>query len=414
MKILRKLSLTFLVVALSATSLLAGGCAKVNSNKTVPEFTSNYQFKIFADRPPTPNNEHLTVYQDAGFTHYVMTEDDYAFTNDQGQITDKYATALNICDDLGLKVIIRNYRDDPDYFVNEVGRNKTNKDYLGNYITYYLPKRNITTQLSEFAAVDGYYMADEPMYSKISGLTKLADWYNAYGGNTYFHINLTGSVLGSGLMERHSYTEYVGHYADTVLAKVKGPKSLSVDFYPLMEGDNGDRYLQKEILSDYMVIANKVKSMNQTLTGNDKVLANYCIQTFYSKTDWGWRDLVGESDVTFQTYLAAAFGGKSFEYYMYRGMNEDTAIVEAISQKPRAMYYWVQSANKEMQALAPVILPFEWNGVKGFKGSQVSDKTNQEAFDLIKEQQLKDFTFISDVYCRLDTLVSEHMDNKGN
>jgi hypothetical protein len=155
--------------------------------------------------------------------------------------------------------------------------------------------------------------------------------------------------------------------------------------------------------------------MNQTLTGANKVIANYCMQTFYSPTaGWGWRDLVGTSDVTFQTYLATAFGAKTFEYYMYRGMNSDTAIVTAIGQTPEPMYDWVTKANQEMQAFAPAILGYDWNGVKTYKGVQIADSENGSAFDLIKEKELKELKLISEVYTRLDTLVSEHFDGAGN
>lgn len=419
MKKIKRCMLFLMSAVLSLSAVVGAGCANngvnSNSNKVVPQFNGGEQFKIFADRPPTPNEKHLSVYKDAGFNYYVMTEDDYEFTDDKGNITAKYAEGLNVCDELGLKVLVRNFRDDPDYFVNPTGGIKTNKDYLGNYISYFLPERNITTQLQSFPAVAGYYMADEPTYTKISELTKLVDWYNSYGNNTLFHINMTGSVLGTGLMEGHSYSEFITHYADTILKKVNGPKTLSVDFYPLMEESDGDKYLQKEILSDYMVIANKVKELNANLSGDNKVITNYCMQTFYSDAaGWGWRDLVAENDVTFQTYLATAFGAKAFEYYMYRGMNSDTAIVEALSQDPRPMYYWVQSANAEMQEFAPVILPFEWNGVRAYEGKQLGDPMNAQAFELIKDCQLEKFTFISDVYARLDTLVSEHFDEDGN
>ena len=141
--------LVILAVAVCMTiSVLLSGCSKglfevpdsssvkdvSSTNLSVPEFNEDKQFRIFADCPPTPKEEHLKAYKEAGFTHYNMTEDSHPLTDanrsitntnkaavrdeDDGVINPDYMAVLDLAHKVGLKVVIRNYRADPEYFVN--------------------------------------------------------------------------------------------------------------------------------------------------------------------------------------------------------------------------------------------------------------------------------------------------------
>ena len=399
------------------------------TNLSVPVFTEDKSYVIFADVPTRPTVEHLQVYKDAGFTHYNMTEDWLKLTNvdnvfgneDDGVLNPEYLKALEACETVGIEVVIRNYYGDSDYFLNDA--EDGDRDRLSEapwYNPYKMPKRAITTQLTEYDAVDGYYMGDEPSYQRISTFEKLINWYNSYGSKSNFteddslwHLNLLQSY-GADYFKGYSYEEYVDHYCDVVLKNVKGAKTLGTDYYPLVKGDLGEaNYIKVGLLNDYFVIANKTKEMIKD--GHD-VRTNFCIQSYENpKSNAGQvRELVSQADITFQTNLAMAFGTKSFQYYTYKGYGSEPGIVDGSSLKPTKMYPWVQEANRQAQVLADMILNFNWQGAKLYQGQQKTDDYNIEAFTEAKKYELDKFALISDVTARLDTVVSEFKDANGN
>lgn len=449
----------FVTTAVLAVSGFAG-CAKsdekISSNNAIPEFTQDLTFRLFADRPCTPTIEHLTVYKEAGFTHYNMTEDDYALTNmdrafghatgktavidgktvfvdndgneeawdevkgaDDDLVNPNYIQAFENCETVGLKAVLRNYYADPYYFKNETDEIRPRDTTLPN-VTYRVPVRDVTEEMQALPAIDGYYMGDEPSWNFIDRIAPIVDYYNANlyktgkdGNVGWFHINLL-QTYGNGYFAGHTFEEYVDKYCDVILSKVKGTKSLGTDYYPLeFNAANGENYIKNGILTDYFTISQKAKEMNETLDAENKVLVNYCIQAFNSKNT-KWRDIATLEDITFQTNLAMAFGAKSLQYYLYRATSGDDGIVNKTTQNPTYMYPLVQEANRQAKLLAPVILSFDWVGAKTFKGSQISSANTAEGFDKVQSKQLSEFTFIKEVNARLDTVISEMQDKNGN
>lgn len=436
------------------------GCAKPTerqeTNKEMPSFTENLSFRLFADRPCTPTIEHLTVYKEAGFTHYNMTEDDYLLTNVDGKfghatgkvktvdgetvfvdadgneeawddlngaddnvVNPKYIQAFDNCEQVGLKAVLRNYYADPYYFRNESDELRA-RDMPISHVTYRVPIRDVTESLQSLPAIDGYYMGDEPSWEYIDKLAPLVDYYNENlyrsgkdGQVGWFHINLL-QTYGNYLFSGHTFEEYVNKYCDVILSKIKGNKSLGTDYYPLeYNAANGEAYIKNGILTDYIVIAEKVNEMNAQLSESDKVLTNFCIQVF-RESNTKWRELTSQADVTFQTNLAMAFGAKSLQYYLYRATEGDGGIVDFTTQKPTVMYSWVQEANKQAQSLAPAVLSFDWVGAKTYKGSQISSANTAEGFDNVQNRTLEKFAFIENVDARLDTVITEMQDKNGN
>lgn len=423
----QKLIVCILMLVMGALVLV--GCQKEKTEKvskneipktnlSVPDFEEDLNLRIFADVPVAPTKKNLQNYKDAGFTHYTMTEDHVPLTNadgefgtaDDGVVNPEYTAALELCDELGLKVMIRNYRNDPYYFVNATDETR-HYEWPFQSISYRIPVRNITDQLTKYPAVDGYYMTDEPSWSKIETLTPLADWYNANGGNTMFHLNLLQSY-GSFMFDGHSFEEYVDHYCDVVLSKVNGTRTLSTDYYPLeKKADTGEAYIKDGYLFDYIVLARKVKELNEGVKDDtDKVLLNLYIQSYKANDK---RDLSSVADIRFQMNVGLAFGMKCLNYYTYTGSEEGDGLVLR-SGKLTKNYEWAKQANNEAHELADAILNFDWVGTKTYQGQQVKDETNAKAFQKIADKTADSFEFISDVTARLDTIVSEMEDKDGN
>jgi hypothetical protein len=437
----KKLALLLAVTTLTLGTLSTGcASASIDSNKSVPTFDSGKQLRTFADVPPTPNERNLILYRDAGLTHYNMTEDHVWLSNkdgkyghqtgevddagnfvsewdetngaDDGVVNADYVAALNLCEQLGLKAVIRNYYADPTYFKNDSDETRW-RDAPIEHVSYRIPIRDVGTTLTDLGSVDGYYMGDEPTWKGIDRMADMPTWYNTqyeHGGVNWFHINLLQSY-GNYLFDGHTYEEYVDKYCEVVLSKVKGNKTLGTDYYPLKEDKYGNPYVMDGILFDYFVIAEKVKEMNATLSDKDKVLTNFCMQTYNANYT---RELSSEADMNFQVNLALAFGAKSLQYYRYTSGAGETCMVARYTNDPLPLYYWVQGANKKAQALAPAILEFDWVGTKVYQGEQLKDQTTARAFNLIADRTLEKFTFIDKLTARLDTLVSEMQDKSGN
>lgn len=472
---MKKLFKRMLFVALSAvlalSALMTGtGCAP-DTNVDIPDFSASRSFRILADRPCTPTEENLTVYKEAGFTHYNMTEDDYRITNadgkfgyggaktaikfktdedgnvlydekgnpfyvddnggevlwneadgaDDGVLNPSYAQVFDTCEKVGLKAVLRNYYACAKYFKNDTEETRARDITLPN-VTYRVPIRDLGESLSSLPALDGYYMGDEPSWNFIDTLAPIVDWYNQYaygkgknGDVSWFHINLL-QTYGNYLFAGHTYEEYVDKYCEVILSKVKGNKSLGTDYYPLeYDAKTGDYYIKNGILTDYFTIANKVKEMNASLSDENKVLTNFCIQTFHEKNT-KWREISSLADVTFQTNLAMAFGAKSLQYYCYRATQSGKAagIVDLVTQQPTYLYDFVKEANRQAQKFANVILSFDYVSAKTYKGVQLSSAITAEGFDKVASKEAESFTLIENARARLDTVISEMQDKNQN
>ena len=424
----------FVVYILSIVCLLNSlcGCTKEKQSVTInleilSEFNENKNFTVFSAVPPEPNAQALQTYVEAGFTNYVLTEDWLTMTNadrqigtkDDGAITQAYVDAINICKDMGLNVYVCNCRSDPDWFVNDYDGVRYMPEPWG--YEYQLPKRNITTEFSQMSGVTGYVMGDELGWKQIGGYEKLIDWYNEYGGNKTWHLNLLQSY-GSWLFEdengaMYDFQEYVDYYCATILEKINGPKTISTDYYPLVSGgDAGDNYVLDGYLYDYFIIANKAKELKEL--GHD-VTTNFCVQSYERATELqGYaRKLTSKADIAFQVNVAMAFGASSLCYYTYCSFGEELGIFDTVSGLPSKIYPWVKQVNAEAHDLADVILNFNWQGAKVYAGAQGGNTTDEYttiAFDKVKDLTLDNFILLSSVTARLDTVVSEFKDLNGN
>lgn len=344
------------------------------------------QFIIFADVPPEPSEEGLIKYKEAGFNYYNLTEDYIVRDGADGKITDEYYKAIDDCHRHGLKVILRTMRSNsPDYY-----------DAVGD----------------EFAGkADGYYMADEPSYTyvdwygspPIEKLKKVVKWYNAHGGDTYFHINLLQSY-GMGLVhgsEAPDYETYVDAYIKEVLSEVKGEKSLSTDHYPLAHDEVN--YIKGTVLYDYFVLADRAKKLREQ---GHSVRTCFCIQ-LTSDEGLKIRELECPADVTFQTNLALAFGAKSFEYFLYVGENTGLIPDKKNQTVYNPAYEWVKEANRRLHELGNYYLGYEWKGVRLYVGKTLFDERNARAFEAVKERQTEKFVALTGFESSADAVVGE-------
>ncbi len=423
-KVSKKGMLSIVMAFLFAFTLF--GCNTENkqlkapeTNTVVPEFNQDLNLMLFADRPPAFKVEYLQDYKDAGFTHYVMTEDHAPLTNadgifgntDDGVVSDLYKSAFEVCEDLGLKTVIRNMYNDEYYFNNNSDEVRHREAPFEN-LTYRIPVRSLTTEVTSLKTVEGFFMCDEPSYKKIDTLIPLVEWYNANVSDGIFHMNLNpghATFMFSG----HTYEEYVQHYIDTILSKVNGKKTLSIDRYPLMEeAVSGEKYVEDGFLFDYMVVAEKAKALKHANPDKaDEIVTNFYIQAY---KEANVRTLTQVEEIKWLTNIALTFGAKSMGYYLYYSLYNNDGMVELGTYKKLPLYDFVKQANAEVQGTADAIMNFDWNGAKVYSGSQLSDERNQKAFNKVASKTTESFALIENVECRLDTVVSEMKDKSNN
>lgn len=291
---------------------------------------------IFADWPETDQTdaEKVKKYFDAGFTHMLLTEDGMVIQQD-GEITERYLEAISRVQKLNKHVI--------------VGAISGNAGRLGT----------LTTEFADMG-IRGFYYDDEPTYEKISAMSGLVTWHNKYNSGAKFHVNLLPSYAGRFGKGNYSFKQYIQHYADTVLAKVKGKKTLSIDHYPLMTSGLSATYL-----SDLLVVAETVKKFNETHP-NSPAEASFCIQAY---CEGDRRALASIADVRFQVNMAIAMGARNLEYYQYR-----TGILDMLNA-----YKYVKTVNQEVLAWDDVFMVYDWQGTRMYGDS--SDPLYKKAED---------------------------------
>ena len=349
------------------------------------------QFRIYADVPPVQHDEQLEKYRDAGFTHYIMTEDYIKMRDERGQISSSYIDTLKKLRQMGFRVLIRNHGDGPDYF------------------------DGITTQLKPYA--DGFYMCDEPSYvpvpeyasTYISNLKKLVDWYNNYGNNTFFHINLLQTYGVEMLHNQYSYSQYLDHYVEDILKNVKGKKTLSTDFYPLSYDEKNNYCIKKGYLYNLVTISDKAKELKAS--GHDVELS-FCIQVF-SEEGLRLRPIERIEDIRFQVAVSIAMGAKNLEYYLWASNLENDGVIDKKTQTCyTSAYEFIKKVNQELKTLEKEITNFDWNGAMFCKGTQYHDLS---AFYGTDEQENKSFKNLKNIECSVDSIVGEFVDgdNRG-
>ena len=347
------------------------------------------EFMIFSDVPPKFTGDRIAKYAEAGFTYYNLTEDWVTRDAEGGGITEEYFQAIDTCHNHGLKVILRTMRgNSPDYY------DGITDEFVGK--------------------IEGFYMNDEPAYgpcwmegaTQVSQLIKLVDWYNEYGGDTFWHINLLQDYGITQILHSDlgiTYEQYVDKYINEILKKVKGKKSLTTDHYPLSYDEEGIKHIKETVLRDYYLIAERAKTLKAE--GHD-LYTGFCIQL---ATDVGLRLRAIEcpADVTFQTNLSAAFGSRVFEYYLYADDKDGILNPKEEQVHYTPAYEYVKKANAQLKVLAEELSIYEWVSSKVVTGSEISSEHNRAGFSLVEKYQPKSFAHLLEFKSSADALVSE-------
>jgi hypothetical protein len=300
-------------------------------------------FLIFADVPPDPDEKGLALYRAAGFDTYLFTEDHICI--DDGR--EAYAAAIRRTEKAGLNAMLRGLND-------------------GNAEPLYYDKKFAGFDLGAFSNLTSFYAVDEPVAGHYDGLARCCVPFANRYPDKLWHINLFPSYAHGSLGTRDdergtAYENYVRLYAEKVLSRVKGPKTVGFDHYPLF-GKGGRYYLSDTWLSDLMICALTARENGCRLSA--------CVQAF---SDWedGWRRLTGPDEIRFQMYTDLAFGADMFEFFLYlplAGLYGSVPMVKG--GEPTPVYGWAQTAIAEIRALEKDYFGLEWLGAATVAGGE--------------------------------------------
>lgn len=410
MKKIISLILTFVMLTSILTACDPGSAGKTGVKLDPAKYETDERIITIADVPPTPFiAEDLQLYKDLGFTHYILTED-FVPMVENGTLSDSYKQAIQILSDAGFEVWIRNMQNDPEYFQIETEKKGSNYGWA-----YTLAPRDITDDFSQFPAVTGFYMMDEPfqitkqddpgtednesLHPAFDQLDTLIEWKNTYYPDAFWHINHVGSSSWDHYPQGTTYADFIQAYVDNVIAKLEsGGRSICMDNYPLPDGGGT---IKEAFLYDVLVLAQATKKYNDSVSEDQQATMGICLQTFQDVT-LKLRDITSANDVTFQMYTGMACGARLFEYFLYRSMDGMGmyGIVDATGQK--RIYDYVLEANQRALPFEKLVCGFEWQGLTVNHGSESG---MENIFEIVQNMLAEDTGVLQKVSSRYDAIV---------
>lgn len=410
------------VLLISLAGCGSGEKTAVNANAKPEDFMGGESFRTFADLPCTYKDvNQLNDYLDCGFDIYCLHEEYAGSPTDSEsgaeELTGSYKEALRILTDKGVNIFIRNHRNDPDYFVNTDEDWDRQRYMFGAY--YDLPYRNLSAENFAPYNLQGFYFCDEPDYwGSESGLNfwyglhdyeKLVDWYNDNFADTgvYFHVNLFPSYTSASHFSHPTdpsldatYEQYVDYYVEHFAKKIKGPKSICVDNYPLEPGGE----IRSSYYENLLLFANKTKEYNEQ-ESNDVYKADmgFCVQAFYHDANIV-EDIQCSEDISFQLCVGMAMGARMFEYWLYTSPSGQHGIVSGGGRK--RIYDYVKEANDLYLPLSEVLTNFNWQGLAAVPAEQEENRENVAGFeDLHGATPVSEMRDLKGARCSLDTVI---------
>lgn len=249
---------------------------------------------------------------------------------------------------------------------------------LNAYVAYAL------REVKEHPAFYGVSIKDEPSYKMFKAQGEVYRAIKAACPNAYVNMNLlpyspehisNGSMLysedekalviryGKEVGSKMAYKKYLQLFYDEV-----GSPIIQYDDYPIhergaFEEDDAESYILEYHLINAQLVAEFCKENGLQFS---KVFQT-CGGGTTSKL---WRKCT-EEDMYWQMNIGMAMGVKGYSYWSYYPVvnqgdeyYDETASMVNRNGKPNELYYTVQKINGEIQALAPILSNFEYQGLK--------------------------------------------------
>jgi hypothetical protein len=217
---------------------------------------------------------------------------------------------------------------------------------------YWPPANEMETAMKDpkiagHPALAGFLLESEFGASKFPELAKWVAFCKQVAPTKVPLINLLPTMAATELLETKNYQEFIDKYVD----KVK-PPVLCYDHYALME----DGTVDPSYWESLEVI--RKKSVENNIPFWNIVLASAHMR---------FRE-PSAADFRFQAYTTMAYGGKGIVYFTYTAFpvgNHRGAPVDQFGDET-ASWQWLQNTNKQVLALAPIMMKLKSDEVYHF------------------------------------------------
>lgn len=210
-------------------------------------------------------------------------------------------------------------------------------------------------------ALYGFMIKDEPGAELFDTYSYGEKIFKQAAPDLMFYVNLFPVIAdGAQLSGVHGSPITYDAYLTQWLSKVQ-TDYISYDHYPLF-GDGVNTSVTPDFLYNMDIMQTKLRE-----EGRDRRL-----WTFLQSIQFGGknRPLASKADASFQAYSFLAYGGDGIQWFCYACPPENdgatffgnNALVDRNYDKT-ATYDYVQSTNRDIQALMPYYKNFEWKGV---------------------------------------------------
>ncbi|MBF0431014.1 MAG: T9SS type A sorting domain-containing protein [Fibrobacteria bacterium] len=242
--------------------------------------------------------------------------------------------------------------------------------YSNFYYTYTIAEldpiiKKVIAENKDHPNLFGYHLSDEPNAEWFEEIAYCARLIEQQDPDRLPFVNLLPYWASSSQLGTSTYDQYVSSFIEIVK-----PKVLSYDCYSLYadgKTDHNKHFKNMEIIRNYALL-NNIPFWNCPMSvGSGGV----------------YREPT-EGDLRWQVYTTLAYGGKGLEYFTYWatedwGLDYGNALVDLGTNEKNHKWYYAQSINGEVQALAPVLKGLKSNKVyhsaplpsntKGFNGT---------------------------------------------
>ena len=356
-----------------------------------PDYTaSTEQFDLYAYTGPRDNiytldgevivegNEDVSFqtvekykeYADCGFNILLLQADD--MYRGEAYETSHIKKLLDTAQEAGLKVIMFDNRlHNLSMQTNEIvgeGKQYATQEDLNAYVA------ECMKDYAKHPAFYGLQFKDEPTYMMLSAMGATYKAVKANYPDCFVQCNLfplnpkNYAKYQMGATEKTVNTAYKW-YLEEFLAQ-SGANYIMFDSYPICT-DGGNSYIGTSHLKTLQIAAEICKEKKVELYA----VAQSCS---YSNAGIQKTRACTEADMYWQTNLFMGMGVKQVSYFTYQRKRTNTTTGEyfddgtsflTTSGETTELYDWMKNIHSEMQALAPVILNYDYQGLATYVGA---------------------------------------------
>lgn len=372
--------------------VLMGGCG--SKEYFFSDYANGKEMYLGVFSSPLPNQQSYDECAAAGFNHVLMDE---TFDNTRGSALQEQTLQYCYNSDITALVMTSSFQNTHDETVDH-------------------------TDYSKFEAYGGSFFYDEPYPNSFDYIAEAIPEFEQKYPDKTFMVNLHPCTVF--LEEKaecnyngkqYTYEEYLSEFKTKVLDKLSGPKMLSVDIYPLIDGNGRDN----RILQQYLY---NLEATAKLARGTD-LMTHYYILTHGHGV---CRAITSVADINFQYYTAMAYGVQGFSCFTYKqqkgsdGVGNDFAgndglvnwdITEkGVTSYTTDIYDFAKEANEKLRSFENVYLAFDWQKTMAIGGSESGEEN--ACYTMLTENATK-LEGISSISATQDTLVGYFLDGNN-